>query len=154
MSQLHLDDNFRLHNDLGFHRISDQTVLLRGSQRTPHPSLDDRRGFIASGHPDHGTELQAGENLGAVEFDQFRPLGAALVGEQVELKPFRRPNEHQHHAGVRGSDEGILRREHVLHVLGHQAAARTPSPGHSPSRGAPNALQSNGRSCDTWPFGS
>ena len=62
--------------------------------------------------------MQPGEDFGAVEFDELRALRPALVGEQLELEPLGRPDEHHHHAGVGGSHEGVLGRENACIAVG------------------------------------
>ena len=69
--------------------------------------------FVAGGDADDRPEAQVGEDLGAVQFDQLGALRPAVVGEQVELEAFGRPDEHHHDAGVGGGHEGILRRQNT-----------------------------------------
>ena len=77
-------------------------------------------------------EAQVGEDLRAIQLDQLGALGPAVVGQQVELEPLGRPDEHHHHAGVGGGDEGVLGGQHAGDAPGRRAAPRRSSPGRCP----------------------
>ena len=64
-----------------------------------------------------GGALPDGDDMAALYLpagaNQLCAFGAALVGDQVELESLCRPNEHQHHARVRRSNERIFRGQHA-----------------------------------------